>query len=81
MPVVMLCFLLLLACAQDKNCILADEVGLGRTVQCVSFLGLLAEMIGNRGPFLVLVPPSTVSKWLEEFKKWVPQVRKGVQLA
>jgi chromodomain-helicase-DNA-binding protein 1 len=66
---------------QDKNCILADEMGLGKTVQCVSFLSVLAETVGNRGPFLVVVPLSTVPNWLKEFKKWVPQVRRGLELA
>ena len=70
--------IVLLPVLQDKNCILADEMGLGKTVQCVSFLSVLAETIGNRGPFLVVVPLSTVPNWLKEFKKWVPQVSKGV---
>lgn len=60
---------------QDRNCILADEMGLGKTVQCVSFLGLMAETVGARGPFLVVVPLSTVPNWIKEFRKWTPQVR------
>lgn len=60
---------------QDRNCILADEMGLGKTVQCVSFLAVLAETLGVRGPFLVVVPLSTVPNWIKEFRKWVPQVR------
>lgn len=59
---------------QGRNCILADEMGLGKTVQCVSFLGLMAETCGVRGPFLVVVPLSTVPNWIKEFKKWVPMV-------
>jgi SNF2 family DNA or RNA helicase len=60
---------------QARNAILADEMGLGKTVQCVSFLGLLAQTCGVRGPFLVVVPLSTVPNWIKEFRKWVPQVR------
>lgn len=66
--------LLVAVCAQDRNCILADEMGLGKTVQCVSFLGLLAETCAVHGPFLVVVPLSTVPNWIREFRKWVPQV-------
>lgn len=59
---------------QGYNAILADEMGLGKTVQCVSLLGLLAQEMGVRGPFLVVVPLSTVPNWIREFRKWVPQV-------
>eukprot|EP00878_Enallax_costatus_P045790 GHUV01055275.1.p1 GENE.GHUV01055275.1~~GHUV01055275.1.p1 ORF type:complete len:311 (+),score=100.50 GHUV01055275.1:1067-1999(+) len=59
---------------KSRNCILADEMGLGKTVQCVSFLGLLAETCGVRGPFLVVVPLSTVPNWIKEFRKWVPML-------
>lgn len=62
--------------SQNRNVILADEMGLGKTVQCVSFLGLLAQAAGVRGPFLVVVPLSTVPNWIREFRKWVPQVRR-----
>eukprot|EP00882_Tetradesmus_deserticola_P026761 GHRQ01029552.1.p1 GENE.GHRQ01029552.1~~GHRQ01029552.1.p1 ORF type:complete len:619 (+),score=313.07 GHRQ01029552.1:120-1859(+) len=57
-----------------RNAILADEMGLGKTVQCVSFLGLLAQTCNVRGPFLVVVPLSTVPNWIKEFRKWVPQL-------
>jgi hypothetical protein len=46
--------------------------GLGKTVQCVSFIGLLAESLLIRGPFLVVVPLSTIPNWMREFKRWVP---------
>lgn len=28
-----------------------------------------------RGPFLVVVPLSTVPNWVREFRRWTPQVR------
>lgn len=59
---------------QDRNAILADEMGLGKTVQCVSLVGLLAQHMLLRGPFLVVVPLSTVPNWIKEFRKWVPMV-------
>jgi chromodomain-helicase-DNA-binding protein 1 len=60
--------------AQDRNTVLADEMGLGKTVQCVSLVGLLAQCMQLRGPFLVVVPLSTVPNWIKEFRKWVPMV-------
>jgi len=59
---------------QGRNTILADEMGLGKTVQGVSLVGLLAQHMNVRGPFLVVVPLSTVPNWIREFRKWVPMV-------
>jgi hypothetical protein len=66
---------------QGNNTILADEMGLGKTVQCVSLVGLLAQHMSVRGPFLVVVPLSTVPNWIKEFRKWVPMVSEGVSLS
>lgn len=60
--------------SKNINCILADEMGLGKTVQCVSFLSYLAETLQVLGPFLVVVPLSTVSNWIKEFRKWAPRM-------
>ncbi|CAL8472046.1 g11588 [Coccomyxa elongata] len=59
---------------QNNNCILADEMGLGKTIQCVSFIGYLALWQQIAGPYLVVVPLSTVPNWIKEFRKWLPQV-------
>ena len=32
------------------------------------------EAKGNLGPFLIVVPLSTLSNWVNEFKKWAPEV-------
>jgi len=47
-------------------------MGLGKTVQTISFLGYLYREMQVSYPFLVVVPLSTVSNWEREFKKWVP---------
>ena len=52
-----------------RNCILADEMGLGKTVQSVTFLQEMANQ-GVRGPYLVLVPLSTIGNWNREFETW-----------
>ncbi|XP_047321306.1 protein CHROMATIN REMODELING 5 isoform X2 [Impatiens glandulifera] len=58
----------------DTNVILADEMGLGKTVQSVSMLGFLQNAQQIYGPFLVVVPLSTLSNWVKEFKKWLPNM-------
>ncbi|XP_038972967.1 protein CHROMATIN REMODELING 5 isoform X2 [Phoenix dactylifera] len=58
----------------DTNVILADEMGLGKTVQSVSMLGFLQNTQQIHGPFLVVVPLSTLSNWAREFRKWLPEM-------
>ncbi|KAH3682635.1 hypothetical protein WICPIJ_006394 [Wickerhamomyces pijperi] len=54
--------------------ILADEMGLGKTLQTISFLGYLRYHKGVDGPFIVIVPKSTLDNWRREFAKWTPEV-------
>ncbi|CAN1170496.1 Protein CHROMATIN REMODELING 5 [Linum perenne] len=58
----------------DTNVILADEMGLGKTVQSVSMVGFLQFAQQVPGPFLVVVPLSTLSNWAKEFRKWIPDM-------
>ncbi|UYV62879.1 SMARCA1 [Cordylochernes scorpioides] len=60
---------------RNLNGILADEMGLGKTLQTISFLGYLKHYKKINGPFLVVVPKSTLENWLNEFKKWCPSLR------
>ncbi|PRW57711.1 CHROMATIN REMODELING 5 isoform A [Chlorella sorokiniana] len=60
--------------SRGQNGILADEMGLGKTVQCASMVGYLSEVQQIAGPFLVVVPLSTVPNWIREFRKWIPSV-------
>mmetsp|Transcript_72056 Transcript_72056/g.116866 ORF Transcript_72056/g.116866 Transcript_72056/m.116866 type:complete len:1020 (+) Transcript_72056:69-3128(+) len=55
--------------------ILADEMGLGKTVQTVSMIAYLTEFENAPGPHMVLAPKSTMSNWVKEFKKWLPDHR------
>ncbi|PIC35462.1 hypothetical protein B9Z55_014820 [Caenorhabditis nigoni] len=59
----------------NLNGILADEMGLGKTVQTISLLTYLMEVKQNNGPYLVIVPLSTLSNWQLEFAKWAPHVK------
>ncbi|CAK9439280.1 uncharacterized protein LODBEIA_P34790 [Lodderomyces beijingensis] len=54
--------------------ILADEMGLGKTLQTISFLGYLRNIKHIDGPFIIIVPKSTLDNWRREFAKWTPEV-------
>ena len=56
------------------NGILADEMGLGKTLQSISILGYMYEFEQNEGPYLVLVPKSTMANWMNEIKRWCPSL-------
>ncbi|VDL92227.1 unnamed protein product [Schistocephalus solidus] len=59
----------------STNGILADEMGLGKTLQTIALLGYVKHYRGKNGPFLIIVPKSTLSNWMQEVKKWVPSLR------
>ena len=52
-----------------KGSILADEMGLGKTVQIVTTLQHISRCYVT-GPFLVIVPLSTIQHWKREFELW-----------
>ena len=60
------------------NGILADEMGLGKTIQTIALICYLMEFKANKGPFLIVVPLSTLSNWVNEFNKWAPDAIKVV---
>ena len=49
-------------------------MGLGKTIQTISLICYLIEVKQNSGPFLIIVPLSTLSNWQLEFSKWAPSV-------
>ncbi|XP_017277128.1 lymphoid-specific helicase isoform X2 [Kryptolebias marmoratus] len=55
------------------NGILADEMGLGKTIQCIAHIAMMIEKKVT-GPFLVVVPLSTLPNWISEFKRFTPEV-------
>ena len=55
------------------NGILADQMGLGKTVQTIGFLSHLRSK-GVLGPYLVIGPLSTLSNWVSEFQRWTPSI-------
>lgn len=57
------------------NGILADEMGLGKTIQTLALIAHLMERKDNPGPYLIIVPLSTISNWELEFARWAPAIR------
>ncbi|XP_060787242.1 E1A-binding protein p400 isoform X3 [Neoarius graeffei] len=57
------------------NGILADETGLGKTVQTVAYLAHLACHEGIWGPHLVVVRTCKLLNWEMEFKRWCPGLK------
>ncbi|KFH48894.1 Chromatin structure-remodeling complex subunit-like protein [Hapsidospora chrysogenum ATCC 11550] len=62
----------------NLNGILADEMGLGKTIQTISLITYLIERKKQPGPYLVIVPLSTLTNWNLEFEKWAPSVSRVV---
>uniref|UniRef100_A0A3Q3G8M1 SWI/SNF related BAF chromatin remodeling complex subunit ATPase 4 n=1 Tax=Labrus bergylta TaxID=56723 RepID=A0A3Q3G8M1_9LABR len=60
----------------NLNGILADEMGLGKTIQTIALITYLMELKRLNGPYLIIVPLSTLSNWVYEFDKWAPTVVK-----
>ena len=59
---------------KDRNVVLADEMGLGKTVQTVSFINWLRHVRRQQGPFIVIVPLSTMPAWADTFDNWTPDL-------
>lgn len=55
------------------NGILADQMGLGKTIQTIGFL---AHLKGNGldGPYLIIAPLSTLSNWVNEINRFAPSI-------
>lgn len=56
------------------NGILGDEMGLGKTLQTISLLAYLKESRSVSGPHLIVAPLSVLESWINEFKKWCPDL-------
>ncbi|KAF3320508.1 ATP-dependent DNA helicase DDM1 [Carex littledalei] len=55
------------------NGILADQMGLGKTVQTIGFLAHLKGE-GLHGPYMVIAPLSTLSNWINEVARFAPSM-------
>jgi ATP-dependent helicase STH1/SNF2 len=48
---------------------------LGKTIQTISLVAFLIEVKRQRGPYLIIVPLTTMTNWQGEFAKWAPSVK------
>ncbi|CAH8517302.1 unnamed protein product [Schistosoma turkestanicum] len=65
---------LIRAWTRRNSVILADEMGLGKTIQTIGFLSYLFNEHHVYGPFLIVVPLSTISSWQKELQTWAPEM-------
>ncbi|KAJ1926662.1 hypothetical protein IWQ60_003604 [Tieghemiomyces parasiticus] len=66
----------------NHGCILAHEMGLGKTIQVVATVFTILREVRQGNPaipaqfasrcVLVLCPPTLISNWYEEFRRWIP---------
>ncbi|KAJ3672852.1 hypothetical protein LUZ60_006226 [Juncus effusus] len=56
------------------NGILADQMGLGKTIQTLGFLAHLKGK-GLDGPFMIIAPLSTLSNWVSEAARFTPSIQ------
>ena len=68
-----LCCALMLGSAHTGRSLSLHEAIVFCTSGCM-FAGYLSEALKIAGPFLVVVPLSTVPNWIKEFRKWTPQL-------
>ncbi|XP_076641025.1 chromodomain-helicase-DNA-binding protein 1 isoform X4 [Halictus rubicundus] len=59
---------------KENSVILADEMGLGKTIQTICFLYYLFHTQQLHGPFLLVVPLSTMTSWQREMSQWAPDL-------
>ncbi|CAM9280539.1 unnamed protein product [Chrysoparadoxa australica] len=55
--------------------ILGDQMGLGKTLQSISFLAYLRDELKVAGPHLIVAPLSVLSNWLSEIERFCPSLR------
>eukprot|EP01035_Chromulina_nebulosa_P020964 gene20964-27168_t len=55
--------------------ILADQMGLGKTLQAIGFLCAIQQYCNQCGPYLIVVPLSVLSNWMSEIERFCPTLR------
>ena len=54
------------------GCVLAHAMGLGKTLQVVSFTDVFLRSTGHLHT-LIIVPVNTIQTWKGEFRNWLPE--------
>ena len=60
--------------------VLADDMGLGKTFQSLMLLSSIKEnnLNSSKLPHLIVVPPSLVFNWFNEFKRFCPEIKVSI---
>lgn len=51
------------------------QMGLGKTAQSIAVMEYQRQILGTRGPFLVIAPLTTLGHWQREIETWTTMVR------
>jgi chromodomain-helicase-DNA-binding protein 1 len=60
--------------SKSSNVFCSSNVFFYKTVQTVAFLSYLFHQMQQYGPFLVIVPLSTITAWQSQFATWSPDL-------
>lgn len=59
--------------------ILADDMGLGKTLQSIAFImSVLPDIRARKLPVLIVAPSSLIYNWMNELKKFAPEIQAGI---
>ena len=58
----------------ERNMILCDSMGLGKTIQTIALMADLRESAKIPGPFLVVCPLGVSKQWCSEIKRFAPNL-------
>lgn len=55
-------------------------MGLGKTIQTISFISSLFHLHDLYGPYIIVVPLSTMAAWQRETSLWAPNINAVVYM-